>query len=253
MRAVFVGLIVFAFASGGFLVGILLNTRLPEHHLSNDARDTVKLGIGLIATITALVLGLVTASAKSSFDDLTIAVKQSAAEALMLDRTLARYGPETKEIRAELRDGVARRLALTWPENSSRPATLDTMDVTRRSEGLGDKIRSLSPQNDDQRWLKSRALELCESLLNARWLVVSGVGTSVPRPFLSVLIFWLTIIFGCFGMFAPRNTTVVVVLLICALSVGGAMFLILEMDSPFEGLIKVSPEPLRYAYTRLNQ
>ena len=253
MMAVFVGLIVFAFAASGFLAGILLNARLPEHHLSEDARDTVKLGIGLIATITALVLGLVTASAKSSFDSMSVEVKNSAAEILMLDRTLARYGPETKEIREDLRNLVARRVEMTWPQNSSQRVTLDSIDVTRTSERLVDRIRNLSPQSDDQRWLRSRALDLCESLLNAHWVIMSSIGTSVPRPFLSILIFWLTIIFGCFGLFAPRNTTVIVVLLICALSVGGAIFLILEMDSPFDGLIKVSPEPLRYAYTRLNQ
>lgn len=253
MSAVFVGLIVFAFASGGFLVGLLLNARLPGHHLSNDARDTVKLGIGLIATLTALVLGLVTASAKSSFDDLSVEIKNSAAQVLMLDRTLARYGPETKEIREELRNALAHRLEMTWPQNRSQAEKLDSIDVTRGLERLVDQIRGLSPQNDDQRWLKSRALDLCESLLNARWVVFASAGASVPRPFLSVLIFWLTVIFGCFGLFAPRNATIIVVLLICALSVGGAMFLILEMDSPFDGLIKVSPEPLRYAYTRLNQ
>lgn len=253
MRAVIVGLIVFAFASAGFLIGLGLSARLPGHHLSSDARDTVKLGIGLIATITALVLGLVTASAKSSFDDLSVEVKKSAAETLMLDRTLARYGPETKGIREELRNALARRLEMTWPQNSVQPAILDSIEVTRNAERLVDQIRGLSPQNDDQRWLKTRALDLCESLLSARWVVVGGAGTSVPRPFIAVLVFWLTLIFGCFGLFAPRNATVVALLLICALSVGGAMFLILEMDSAFDGLIKVSPEPLRYAYTRLNQ
>lgn len=253
MRAVIVGLIVFAFTSTGFLVGMMLRTRLPESHLGNDAREVVKLGIGLIATITALVLGLVTASAKSSFDELNATVKESSAKILALDRTLARYGPETKSIREELRNSVARRLEITWPEDSKTPATLDSVEITRGSERLVDTIRALSPQNEDQRWLKSRALDVCESLLNARWMVVGGASSSVPRPFLSILIFWLTVTFGCFGLFSPRNMTVAAVLLICALSVGGAMFLILEMDSPFDGIIKISPEPMRYAYSRLNQ
>src|SRR4029453_18479678 len=85
------------------------------------------------------------------------------------------------------------------------------------------------------------------------WVVVSSVGTSVPGPFLVVLVFWLTMIFVSFGLFAPRNATVIVALCVCALSVAGAIFLILEMDSPFEGLMKISPDPLRYAYARINQ
>ena len=78
-------------------------------------------------------------------------------------------------------------------------------------------------------------------------------GSSVPLPFLVVLLFWLTLTFACFGLFAPRNATVITVLFVCALSVGGAVFLIAEMDGPFDGLLKVSAEPLRYTIAHLNQ
>jgi hypothetical protein len=253
MRPVAIGLLVCAFTSCGFLGGMLLSAVLPEHHLNKDSKDTVKLGVGLIATITALVLGLVIASVKSSFDDLSIAVKRTAAEILTLDRTLARYGPETKEIREHLRNVVGQRLEMTWPQDSSESIRLDAPDIARGTEQLVDQIQGLSPQNDNQRWLKTRALDLAESLLSARWIVVSSLGTSVPRPFLGILIFWLTVTFACFGLVAPRNATVVAVLMICAFSVAGAMFLILEMDVPFGGLIQVSAEPLRNAYTRINQ
>ena len=96
-------------------------------------------------------------------------------------------------------------------------------------------------------------MNLAEALLKARWLVFAGGGTSVPLPFLVVLLFWLTITFASFGLFAPRNAMVIVVLFVCALSVGGAVFLIAEMDGPFDGLLKVSADPLRYAYAHLNQ
>lgn len=125
--------------------------------------------------------------------------------------------------------------------------------MTRGAERVVERIRGLSPQNDNQRWLQSRALDLGEALLQARWVVFSSVGTSVPVPFLAVLLFWLTISFASFGLFAPRNATVIAVLFVCALSIAGAVFLILEMDGPFEGLIKISPDPLRYAYSRINQ
>jgi hypothetical protein len=110
-------------------------------------------------------------------------------------------------------------------------------------EELADGIRGLTPRDDSQRALRSRALDLAEALLQARWLVFAGIGTSVPLPFFVGLLFWLTITFASFGLFAPRNATVLAVLFVCALSVGGAVFLILEMDGPFDGLVKVSADP----------
>ena len=120
-------------------------------------------------------------------------------------------------------------------------------------EELADGIRGLTPRDASQRALQSRALDLAEALLQARWLVFASTGTSVPLPFFVVLLFWLTITFASFGLFAPRNATVLVALFVCALSVGGAVFLILEMDGPFDGLVKVSADPLRYAHAHLNQ
>ena len=240
---------------GGALLGMRLRTSLPEHHLDAESRDTVKLGIGLIATMTALVLGLVTASAKSSFDAVDTAVKQTAIEILTLDRVLARYGSETGEIRKGLQDAIGARIDMIWPPDSSKPANLDPMrsGAGSRTERLADAIRGLKPRDDSQRALQSRALDLTEALLQARWLVLAGTEISVPVPFLVILLFWLTIIFASFGLFAPRNATVIAVLFVCALSVGSAVFLVLELDAPFEGLLRVSADPLRYAHAHLNQ
>jgi len=235
------------------MVGIWLRAVLPEHHLSNETKDTVKIGIGLIATMTALILGLVTASAKSAFDSLDTEVRHTAAEILALDRTLARYGPETREIREDLSQIVRKRLEMIWPEKSLQAAKLDQPEIIRGSEKLFGHIRDLSPQNAEQHWLQSRAEDLGENLLDARWVILSDAGRSVPVPFLVVLVFWLTITFASFGMFAPRNATVIAVFLVCALSVGAAIFLILEMDGPFDGLIRISPDALRFAYSQINQ
>jgi hypothetical protein len=187
------------------------------------------------------------------FYDLNAAVKHTAANVLSLDRVLARYGPETAALREALKLAVAHRLDMIWPRDQSRRATLDPSEAPRGVELLAARIRGLAAQTDEQRWLQSRALQLGESLLEARWLVFAGLGPSVPVPFLSVLLFWLTITFASFGLFAPRNATVVSVLCVCALSVAGAVFLVLEMDGPFEGLITVSADPLTYALAHLNQ
>lgn len=255
MNPTIVGTIVFACTLGGALVGNWLRTILPDHHLDDESRDTVKLGIGLIATMTALVLGLVTASAKSSFDAMDTAVKHTAMDVLTLDRLLARYGPETGEIRGALQHAVASRIDTMWPQNSSRPADLDPIrsGAAPGAERLADAVRALKPRDDSQRSLQSRAADLAEEILQARWLAFAGVGTSVPVPFLAILLFWLTITFASFGLFAPRNGTVLVVLFVCAVSVGSAVFLILELDGPFDGLLKVPADPLRYALTHLNR
>jgi hypothetical protein len=252
MNPTIIGIIVFTCTFGGTLLGMGLRRILPGHHLSNDSKDTVKVGIGLIATMTALVLGIVTASAKSSYDAVDSAVKKSATDILNLDRYLARYGSETGDIRKGLKRAIGARIDMIWPQGASKRADLNPMGYGE-SEGLTDAISALKPRDDSQRGLQSRALDLAEQLLKERWLVLAGTGTSIAVPFLVVLLFWLTITFVSFGLFAPGNTTVLLVLFVCALSVAGAVFLILEMDAPFEGLVQVSGDPLRYAYAHLNQ
>jgi hypothetical protein len=229
-----------------------IRTRLPDHHLADASKDTVKVGVGLVATMTALVLGLVTASAKNAFDTVDAAVKHTAMELLTLDRTLARYGPETKPIRTELKEIVGTRMEHIWPQDKAG-SQLDPATSPASIEGVVEKIRLLAPRDESQKHLQNRAGDLGESLLATRWLAVSLGTASIPVPFLLILQCWLGIIFMSFGLFAPRNPTVVAVLLLCSLSVAGAQFILLEMDRPLEGLIKVSPEPLRYAYERLNR
>jgi hypothetical protein len=253
MQPIGTGVVVFLCTFGGALLGVWLRSRLPEHHLDDASRDTVKVGIGLIATMTALILGLVTASAKSSFDALDAAVKHTAADLLSLDRALARYGPETAELRGALKATIADRIDLIWTPDAARRVLRPSSTEAQEVELLAARLRQLKPQTDDQRWLHSRAAEVGESMLEARWFMFAGLGSSIPRPFLGILLFWLTITFASFGLFAPRNATVYSVLFVCALSVAGAVFLVLELDGPFDGLITVSRDPMMFALDRLNR
>ena len=238
-------------------MGMWLRSILPKNHLDADSKDTVKVGIGLIATMTALVLGLVTAASKSSFDAGGAAVKQAALNVLAVDRVLARYGAETGEIRKGMKDLVAARIDAIWshgqsPELGDRDQQSTKPDLAS-AEDVAEAIRALKPRDDAQRALQSRASDLIETVVQARWLASIGSQSSVPLPFLSVLVFWLTITFTSFGVFAPRNATVLAVLFVCAVSVSSALFLVLELDLPFEGLIKVSPDSLRYALSHINK
>jgi hypothetical protein len=209
--------------------------------------------MGLVATMAALVLGLLTGSAKSSFDTQDSEVKQSAADIVQLDRALARYGPETGDIRERLKRAVAYRLALTWPEQGAPQAKLETPEGTSAVEQIDDSIRALSPRDDAQRSLQSRAEQMSGDLLRTRWLILGQTGNAIQMPLLLVLVFWLVALFMSFGLMAPRNATVIAALAVAAMSVSGAIFLILEMNSPFAGVMRISGAPLRFALAHLGQ
>ncbi len=251
MNPIVIGTLVLTCTFGGALAGMWLRGVLPPQHLDAESSGTVKVGIGLIATMTALVLGLVTGSAKSSFDVTNKAVRDTATDLIALDRTLARYGPETDEARALFRAQVKNRMDRIWPPDGGAPE-LDVPNA-QSAETIAALIQSLEPKTEAQRWLRTRAENLTEAALDARWLVSSSTGTTVLAPFLTALLFWLSITFVSFGLFAPRNFTVIGTLFVCSLSVAGAVFLVLEMDGPFEGLVRVSPQPLQYALEQMNR
>ena len=252
MNPITIGLTVFAFTFAGALLGIYGRGVVPDTHLTSESKDIVKLSIGLIATMTALVLGLVVASAKTTFDTTTAGIRNGAAAILTLDRLLARYGSETKEIRDLLRQAIIYRVDSTWPEENASSANVNDPVAVGAVERLEDRIQRLAPQNDRQRWLQSRALTISNELLQARWFVHT-VGAAVPIPFLVALVFWLTFIFAAFGVMAPRNATLIGILLISALSVAISIYLILELEHPFDGLIKVSSDPMRFLLRHLGR
>ncbi len=243
--------IVFACVCASALLGMGLRRVLPEHHLSDDSKETVKLGVGLVSTMAALVLGLLVASAKSSFDTRSTELTQIAANIVLLDRVLAHYGPETSEIRIILRRSVALMINRIWPQGSTEATNLDPLTVS--GETLYDKIQALSPRNDLQRSLKAKALSLGVNVAETRWLLFAQSGSAIPTPFLIVLAFWLCVIFVSIGLFAPQNSTVAVTLFLSALSVSTAIFLILELDRSFQGILQVSSAPLTNALARLGQ
>lgn len=257
MAPISIAALAFAFIFGGALLGIRLRDALPGHHLGEDSKDVVKLGMGLIATMAALVLGLVTASAKSAYDAQDAALKHMAATTLGLDRTLSRYGPETQPIRDQLRRTLDARIEAVWSKSGGRHAEMGSPQAIPTAEGIEDSIRNLAPQTDAQRALRERALSASADLLESRWTVFgavdSGTGGSIPLPFLVIVIFWLSVIFWSFGLFAPRNATVLAVLFLSAISVAASIFLILEMDTPFDGIMKLSSAPLEYTLTHLDQ
>jgi hypothetical protein len=250
MSSMTTGGLVFACAFGAALLGMLLRRILPDDHLDGDSKDVIRLGMGLIGTMVALVLSLLISSAKSSYDIRSSEVAQLSANVTLLDRVLAHYGPAATDARDLLRRSMTRMIDQTWPERSagsSQPMP------TAGMEAFYDTIQALTPQDDAHRSLQAQALTISVGLGQTRWLLVSQGARSIPWPFLVVLVCWLAFIFGSFGLFAQPNGTVIVALFVCAFSFSSAIFLVLELARPFEGLIQISSAPLREALERLGK
>jgi Protein of unknown function (DUF4239) len=251
LSAIAIGLVVFALVFGSAMLAMFVHSKLPDDHLTSDSKDVVKLGVALIATMSALVLSLLISSAKTAFDTRSNQLVQAAADIVLLDRALARYGPETKEARSLLQRSVAETVERFWPENGAKRITIDPGGSP--AEAMYDKVDELAPQSEAQRSLRSQALSLAVNVGQTRLLLLEHLGSSIPLPFLVILVFWLCIIFASFGLFAPRNATVIAVLGVCALSVAAAIFLIIELDRSFEGLLQVSGAPMRAALAQLGR
>jgi len=178
---------------------MFLRNRLPGHHLAGDTKDVVRLGTGLIGTIAALVLGLLIASANSTYETQSSQVKQLTANIVVLDRILAQYGPETDSVRNLLRRGVATLADRVWHENGSDSGKAEPFEASAAALSFYDEIQKLSPRNEAQRSLQARAIDISTDLAKTRLLLFAKAGGSIPMPFLVVLVSWLTIIFASFS------------------------------------------------------
>lgn len=232
---------------GGGLFGLWLQRRLPQHHLSKEMQDLVKLSAGTIATLTALVLGLLVSSAKSSFDAINTGIVQGGAKIIFLDHTLARYGPEIKAAREQLKRSVAADIESIWPAEKNGGSGLSSFEKANGMDVLQEKLVALAPENGGQAQTLNQARQLTSDLGQARWLLIEETCAQLPPPLLGILIFWLMLLFVSFGLFAPRNRMALVVLAVGACAISAAIFLVLELNQPFDGVIKVSGAPMRNA------
>jgi hypothetical protein len=196
--------------------------------------------MGLVATMTALLLGLLVSSARENYDTARSQVVQMASKVVFLDRVLALYGPEAAAARAEFHDTVADAVRRMWPETGSGQVA--------PNERMGDAsyvtVQRLSPQNDTQRDLKTQAAHLMAELGQLRSLLQAQLIPSISKPLFIALACWLTIIFFGFSLLAPPNTTTTFALGASAFSVAGAVFLMLELDQPLSGPIRIPSAPI---------
>jgi ABC-type multidrug transport system fused ATPase/permease subunit len=244
MTSLWIAAIVMVCLLAGALLGTALRTKLPESHLSQDSMDVIKLATGLMATLAALVLGLLISSANTARNTAASAVSQTVASVALLDRYLAAYGQDAQEARELLRHLMVRRAQVRWPAEDFGPPEPPIPSNRNEWVELERRVLHLVPRDDAQKWFQGQALQLANELALNQWLVTSQLlGNDLPMPMLIVLIVWTTAIFISFGIFARMNSSVVIALSISALSVAAAIFLILELNSPFTGLIHVSSAP----------
>jgi hypothetical protein len=253
LSALTIAFAAFVCCSGAAMAGMVLHRKLPDHHLDGDSKDVVKLVMGLIATMAALVLGLLIASAKSGYDTQTTELQQVSAGLVQLDRTLALYGPETRQARDSLKQSVTISLERIWPSDRRHPANLEPMLTRGQADAFYAELENLVPTTEGQRRAQNSALQLGAGLAQTRILMFEQLGGSVSWPLLCVLVFWLSVLFLGFGLFARFHITITVALIIGALSVAGAIFLILELSQPYQGLMRISDTPLRSALAQMDR
>ena len=235
-------IILFVCLVGVALLGRRVRRYLPQDHLSAESKDAVKLAMGLVATMTALLLGLLISSAKGTYDTVRSEVSQMAAKVAFLDRVLAAYGPEAAGARVQCRDVVADAVARMWPEERGRSAQAAPNE--QAGDALYFAVLRLSPNDDAQRALKAQAATVMVDLAELRSLLQAQALPSISRQLLIGLVSWLVVIFFGFGLIAPPNATTTLAFVASAFSVAGAVFLILELDHPLSGLIRIPSEPM---------
>jgi hypothetical protein len=238
----------------GASIGMALRRRLPEHHLSHDSIDVIKLSMGLMATLVALTLGLLIQSASLYRATVETEYRLSLASIVHLDEYLRAYGPGAREIREHVRDVAARSFHARWPGQDFGP-TPPLPDAGRSQfTDVQRQIVELAAADAAQRWFQSQALLITNRLSDLRWLVLNQEATTAPLVPVFALIFLSSIaIFGSFSLYARPNATVFAVISLTALAIAGATFLIVEMNNPFHGLLSISSQGARAVVQMLGQ
>src|SRR5215469_13964164 len=253
MDALTTSVIALACVFSAALLATMFRRRIPDAYQASDSKDVVRLVMGLVVTTVAIALGLLVGSAKTFFDTQNTEMAQLAANYVLLDRTLAQYGPEANDARAALRTVLANQLAAQKQLLGSNKTYSDIKSGAIAGGSIIDKIHGLSPKDDDQKFFRQQCLNLEVQLGQIRWLMFEQNTVPFPRFLLVVLIGWLIVLFVSFGIFAPRNPLVLAGFLVSAAVVCGAILLILQMYSPQRGLIRVSDAPLRAALEQLGR
>jgi hypothetical protein len=254
MTPIGISVIILLTVLAGTVLGIVVGRRLPEHHLSSETKTVISASMAVVGTISALMLGLLISDSSRAFSARNDEIAKVSADFILLDRLLRRYGPEAAAARYDLRRYAKAKLYSLFPAEAKPTPTSRGEARTQSLEHVQDMILAFKPSDDRQRWLKDRAVQLMVDVGDTRWFLLQRPTNSIPVPVLVLVVFWQTILFASFGLFAPKNLTATIALILCviAASSGIAMVLEMEMDS-FTGLIRLSSAPIHYALKVIGQ
>jgi hypothetical protein len=248
-----IALIVAALILAGAALGRELRTRLPEHHLADDTREMVKIGIAFLTTLAALLLGLILSSAKSSFDTKSEEVQAASAKIALIDHNLRQIGAAADPARGLLREAIASWDRDMWSDSVARALPSALREDAPGLKNVRDAIQALSPTDPAQRLAWSRSLALADEAEQIRSLAIRQTGSTMTIPLLVLVVFWLALIAFAMNVFAPSNGTIYTLNVLSAASAASAIFLILEMDRPFGGMIHVSQAPVHEVLLQLSR
>ena len=235
----------------GAAMGMVLKRALPADLLEGGSKEAIRLGAGFLSTLAALVIGLMIASAKNTYDSQNANIRQLGTNAVLVDQMLTQYGPEAKAARTLLREIIPSATARIWRENASGKGGGSAFVVGETAERFYGAVEGLKPANPEQTSLKSRIIQLTTDMGRTRLLVFTQGDDAIPLPFFIVLVFWLVVIFASFSLFAEPGPILVASTLVFALSESSALFLIVDLSHPFEGLMQVSNHHLHMVLPKI--
>lgn len=239
ISAVVLALILLSAAFGSYV-----RAKLPDHHFGEASLGAMRIAVGLVATLAALVLSLLISSGKSSLDLVNTALERNTVAMIRLDRTLSQFGPATDDLRVQIRKDYARWITFLFSSTTGKTAETESREIIESTYDIQERIFSLKAAGPQQEKLQDRALQLWDDIFAGRWLALEHRKGLIPTPLIMVLVGWLVVIFGIFGFSAPRSWSMCVVFLLCAISATTAVFVVLDMDTPFQGMVNASKTPM---------
>jgi hypothetical protein len=235
---------VFVLVLSSAALGSYVRSRLADHHFEESSLAAMRIAVGLVATLSALVLSLLISSGKSSLDLVNTALQHNAVTMIRLDRTLSQFGPSADGLRLQIKNDYGRWISFLFSNKTGTPAEAETREILQSTYDIQGRIFALQATGPSQERFRDHAMELWDDIFAGRWLAFEHRKGLIPTPLIAVLVGWLVVIFGIFGFSAPRNWSMCVVFLLCALSTTTAVFVVLDLDTPFQGMVNVSKTPM---------
>ncbi len=247
------------------LIGSGIRRLLPEEHKAQETVQLVQLVNGMLVTFAALMLSLLTASAKSSFDIVTDDFHVFASDLIQLDTTLRTYGSEGDQARVLLRSYAAATIASTWPHERPPPGHYYPRDIAPKDASndiddirldqllneVGKEVRRLPASDPYHQSLRSDGLEQYARAMGAHWKLIEEAHSSISLPFFLTLAFWLVVIFLSFGLIAPHNALAIVTIGLGSVLLASVVYVIVDFDTLFRGFIIVPSQPMRDALAHM--